>query len=236
MTERRKLLLVCVAFAGCLGSGSARAQTDYSVFNALGNSPSFSPAIRHVFGSGNLEGIQGDFYWDRAASYVSPAWSGLTASVMYAQGPSERRGDYAAASVVYSRGLFAATVSLQKVRFNQGFDDPTSETTAQLGATYNFGLVRVFGLYTQTDDRGLDVRSRIASAGFIVPVGPGSIQVQAATTPTRGPAVDRRHTTASAAYLYAWNSKTDLYLVGMDDRIRGQTRGTSFATGVRLRF
>jgi predicted porin len=31
-------------------------------FNAMGNSVAFSPAIRHVFASGNLESVQGDFY------------------------------------------------------------------------------------------------------------------------------------------------------------------------------
>jgi hypothetical protein len=29
---------------------------------------------------------------------------------------------------------------------------------------------------------------------------------------------------------------TDIYLVGMDDRVRGQTKGISAAAGVRFRF
>jgi hypothetical protein len=29
---------------------------------------------------------------------------------------------------------------------------------------------------------------------------------------------------------------TDIYLVGMDDRVRGQTKGISAAVGVRFRF
>lgn len=205
-------------------------------FNALGNSVAFSPALRHVFASGNLDGVQGDFYWNRAASYVSPTIEGVTANLMYGLGPNDQRGDLAAASIVYSRGLFATALSVQRVHINDGINDPTKETTWQLGATYNFGWARLFGLYTHTSDGGLDVKSDIGSAGAAVPIGPGTLQFQAGVTRATGPAVDRRHTSVSAAYVYAYDSVTDIYLVGMDDRVRGQTNGVSAAAGVRFRF
>ena len=205
-------------------------------FNALGNSVAFSPAMRHVFASGNLEGVQGDFYWNRAVSYTSPTLEGVTVNLMYGQGFADQRGNLAATNVVLSRGLFAAALSAQRVRVDDGINDPTNESTWQLGATYNFGLARVFGLYTQTNDQGLDVRSKLASAGVAVPLGPGTVQAQAGYTTAAGPAVDRKHTSVSAAYLYPFNSVTDLYLVGMDDRVRGQTKGLSVAAGVRFRF
>ena len=94
----------------------------------------------------------------------------------------------------------------------------------------------MFGQYTQTNDEGLDVRSKISSADVAVPLGPGTVQAQAAFTTVFGPAVDRKHTSVSAAYLYPYDSLTDLYVVGMDDRVRGQTKGISVAAGVRLRF
>ena len=205
-------------------------------FNALGNSVAFSPAIRHIFASGNLEGVQGDFYWDRALGYTSTKLEGTTANLMYAQGPSDRRGHYTGTSVVVSRGLYAAVLAAQWVRIDDGINDPTNEATVQLGATYNFGLARLFGLYTETIDKGLDVRGRAGSAGLAVPLGPGTVQAQVGYTRAKGPAVDRRHTTGSAAYLYHFDSVTDIYVVGMDDRVRGQTRGVSAAVGVRWRF
>jgi predicted porin len=204
-------------------------------FNAMGNS-TFSPAIRHIFLSGNLEGVQGDFYWARSVAYASPNWEGVTGRVMYSQGPSDQRGDLAAANVVFSRGLFAAALSAQHVHVNDGISDPTDEKTWQLGATYNFGWARLFGLYTHTDDNGLDVRSNLYSAGAAVPLGPGVLQLQAGFTKATGPAVDRKHTSLSAAYLYTFNSVTDFYVVGMNDRIRGQTDGISVAIGARYRF
>jgi predicted porin len=205
-------------------------------FNALGNSVAFSPAVRHVFASGNLEGVQGDFYWNRGVSYQSPNLEGVNVNLMYAEGPKDGRGDYGGATIVASRGLLSMSLGVQRVHIDDGIEDPTEENTWQLGATYNFGLARVFAQYTRTDDRGLDVTSDIVSGGVTTPLGPGNLHLQAAYTTAKGPAVERKHTTFSAAYLYPYDSVTDIYAVGMDDRVRGQTRGVSFAAGVRLRF
>lgn len=205
-------------------------------FNALGNSAAFSPAIRHVFTSGNLESVQGDFYWNRGVSYTSPSLEGVTTNLMYAKGRHEQRGDYSGASVVLSRGLFAAAVSAQNVYVYDGINDPTREATWQLGATYNFGIARVFGLHTRIRDTGLDVNSKLSSAGVSIPVGPGSLLMQMGVAHAIGPAVDRKHTSSAAAYLYPYTSQTDLYVIAMDDRVRGQTRGLSQALGLRMKF
>ncbi len=205
-------------------------------FNAMGNSVAFSPAMRHVFTAGNLIGVQGDFYWNRGISYSTPTYEGVTGNLMYAQGSNGPRGDLVGGSLIVARGLFAAALSAQHVHVDNGFLDPVKEMTWQLGATYNFGWARVFGLFTHIDDDGLDVRSRAGSVGVAVPLGPGTLQAQIGIAKATGPAVDRKQTTTSLAYLYAYDSVTDLYVVGMDDRVRGQTRGLSFATGVRWRF
>lgn len=205
-------------------------------FNALGNSTGFSPAIRHVFASGNLEGVQGDFYWNRAVSYSTPNWEGITGNLMYSQGENEARGRRSAASLVVSKGLFGAALSVQRVSRDDGIIDPVREDTWQLGATYNFGIVRVFGLYTRTRDRGLEVNSKLASGGVAVAVGPGTLQVQAGRAIAEGVAVDRKHRSVSAAYVYPYDSVTDIYLIGMDDRVRDQTKGVSLAAGVRYKF
>lgn len=205
-------------------------------FNAMGNSPAFSPAVRHVFVSGNLVGVQGDFYWNRAISYSTPNLEGITGNLMYSQGDNQARGDRSGASLIVSKGLFGASLAAQRVRRNDGIIDPVSEDAWQLGATYNFGVVRVFGLYTQTRDRGLDVRSKLGSGGVAVAIGPGTLQAQFGRATAAGPAVDRKQTSVSAAYLYPYDSETDFYVIGMDDRVRNQTRGVSFAAGVRYRF
>ncbi len=205
-------------------------------FNALGNSVAFSPAVRHVFTAGNLIGVQGDFYWNQALSYTSPNLEGVTTTLMLARGEQQDPGDLAGLSVLFSRGLLALSGSVQRVHVDDGIKDPTKETAWQLSGSYNVGLVQVFAMAFGTHDRGLDVRSHTLSAGASAPLGPGTLSLQMAYSQADGPAVDRRQTTTSAAYVYAWDSLTDLYVVMMDDRASGQTRGVSMASGVRWRF
>jgi predicted porin len=203
-------------------------------FNALGNSV-FSPAVRQVFNAGNLTSVQGDFYWNQAVGYTSPNIDGFSGGVIAARGESNNEGDLYGGAIVLARGVFAAAVSAQHVNINNGIDDPTKEDAWQVAANYNFGWANLFGLFTQTRDKGLDVQSDIASAGAAVPLGPGTILFQIASSTAEGPAVDRKQTTTSLAYVYAYNSELDFYVIGSDDRIRGQTNGLSAAIGVRYR-
>ena len=208
-----------------------------SRFNAFGNSTGFSPALKQIFLSGGLESIQGDFYWDRALSYSTPRLeSGLQGNFMYALGKGRQRGDYAGSTIVYSRGVLAVSLGAQRVHIDDGIADPTDELTVQLGATYNFGFARAFGQYTHIRDQGLDTRSRLATAGVSVPFWQGNVLAQMAYSTSTGPAVERKHTTTSVGYVYNYDSVTDFYLLGMDDRIRNQTRGLSYAIGARYQF
>lgn len=205
-------------------------------FNALGNSPAFSPALRHVFLAGNLEGVQGDFYWDRALGYTTPNLEGVTGSLILAQPDKGLDGHLAAGTLIVARGLLGLGLSVQQVRLADGFSDPTREDTLQLGVNYNFGLFKVFGLVTSMRDQGLDVKSRSVSAGFNWALGPGNVVFQAAQTRATGPAVDRRHTSISGGYILPYDSTLDLYVLAMDDRVNFQTRGVSAAAGFRLRY
>ena len=207
-----------------------------SRFNAFGPSPAFSPAVRHVYASGNLEGVQRDFLWNRAVAYTSPSIEGVTANVMASQLPQGESGRLVGGSVVVAQGLLGLSIAGQRLKSNDGIVDPTSETTWQIGATYNFGIARVFTQVTATQDDGLDVRSRTGSAGVSWAVGPGNVLAQVAQTTATGPAVDRKHTSKSLGYVYPYDSELDLYLLGMDDRVRDQTRGLSVALGGRWRF
>ena len=205
-------------------------------FNALGNSIAFGPAARHVFLAGNLEGVQGDFYWDRAVSYSTPNLEGVTLSLMRSQADKDVSGGLTGGSLVVARGLFAMSLAAQQVKLDDGINDPVKETAVQLSALYNFGLLRVFGQFTSTRDQGLDVRSKIFSAGANLALGPGNVLFQMASTKATGPAVDRKHTSLAGGYQWGFDSVTDIYGLVMDDRVNGQTRGVSAAVGVRYKF
>ncbi|MEY4428098.1 MAG: hypothetical protein RLZZ182_787, partial [Pseudomonadota bacterium] len=205
-------------------------------FNAFGNSVPFSPAMRQTFAGGNLMGLQGDFYWNRAFSYTSPNLEGFTVNVMQSKGEKKDPASLTGVNVVWQRGVFSAALSGQQVYLNNGVDDPTNEKVWQLGVSYNLGFARLFGLHTRTNDLGLMVHSRSTSAGIRLPLGPGDVIAQAAFGKARGVAVERLQQTLSVGYIFPWDSEIDLYVLGMDDRVRDQTRGASVAAGVRWRF
>lgn len=205
-------------------------------FNALGNSVGFSPAVRHLFAAGSLIGVQGDFYWDRAIGYTAPKFGDVTLSAMAADGDRDAPGRLSALNAIYARGLLAVSASWQRVRLDPEFADAIREQASQLGLSYNAGWAQVFGQYTLVRDTGLQLTSRIASLGLSAPLGPGKVQLQVARSRALGDAVDRRQQTWSLAYLHEWDSTLDLYVVGMDDRVWGQTVGRSVAAGVRYRF
>jgi predicted porin len=206
-------------------------------FNAFGNSTGFSPALRQIFLSGNLESVDGDFYWDRAISYKTPqVLENVQGHLMYAGGSGDKRGDYAGGSLVYTRGVFALSFVAQNVHINNGIDDKVDELTLQAGAAYNFGVAKLFGQYTHLDDKGNDTKTHEATAGVSVPLGPGTVLAQIARATSKGPAVDRKHTTTSLGYVYNYDGLADFYVMAMDDRISNQTRGLSYAAGVRYLF
>ena len=108
----------------------------------------------------------------------------------------------------------------------QAFNDPLWRTVLS-GAQMlfvAFGALVLMPLIT-----GLDPNVALFTAGL------GTILFQIATAKAEGPAVDRKQTTTSLAYVYAYNSELDFYVIGSDDRIRGQTNGLSAAIGVRYR-
>lgn len=207
-----------------------------SRFNAIGNSISFSPALRQAFGNGNVIGVQGDFYWNSSVGYTSPNFDGTTFNVISSRGDRSDHGDLNSANVIVSRGLLAAALTAQRVHLNNGYDDPTDETAWQLGLNYNLGPAQLFGTLLRTRDSGLGVRSWAASAGLSWVIGPGAAVMQMGQAHATGLAVDRKQTSFAAGYIYAYDSQIDLYVLALSDRVSMQTNGVSLAVGVRGRF
>jgi predicted porin len=208
-------------------------------FNALENSVAFSPMLRHVFAAGNMMGVQQDFYWNNSLAYSLPVmerWEGLSASVMYARGENQRKGQLSSFSAVYSRGLGAISVAAQHVSVPDLIAGPTKESTWQIAGQYSLPWAKLYGSFTQSQDNGLLLDSKSASVGATVPLGPGRLLGQYARGMAKGQAVNRQQATLSAGYSYEYDSVTDFYVLAMEDRVVGQTRGLSAAVGVRYKF
>ena len=205
-------------------------------FNAFGNSTGFSPALKQIFLSGNLESIDGDFYWDRVVSYTTPQIENVQGNLMYAQGTRRQpRRLHRQLGGVFARRVRAFVRGAERAR-QQRHRRRGRRADAAARRRLQLRHRPLFGQYTHIDDKGNDIKSKLATVGVSVPLGPGTVLAQIARSTSKGPAVDRKHTTTSLGYVYNYEGIADFYVIGMDDRVSNQTRGVSYAAGVRYQF
>jgi predicted porin len=229
-----------VGFAGSLGTLRFGRNTNPTfvttlVFNPFGDSFGFSPAIRNHFGGGTSK-VAGDTGWSNSVAYLSPRFGGLSASLLYSM-KEAAQGANVGGSVTYFAGPLGLAFAAQQVKvpFADG-----RETTCQFNGSYDFGVVKAYGQYTQVkeDDTGSAVpKDRLYQLGASVPVGPGSVLASwghAKSEPTAGDDIQRN--TVSLGYDHFLSRRTDLYAVYMHDKIKGEDAGNSVAVGIRHRY
>lgn len=218
--------------------------------NAFGDSYGFSPTVRHVFANpyyaaatdttarfGNA--VSADSGWNDSVLYTTPSFGGLKGSVLYAA--SEKVGGRnVSAGLNYGIGAFAAAAVFQDAKKDISATTPVDDTrTWQLGASYDFGVVKLFAQHTNVKNKtrtGGDAKLTDISAA--VPLGNGKI-LAAYGLLNRDNATDSDRKTFSVGYDYFISKRTDFYAVAMHDKeelaMAPQT-GKSFAVGIRHRF
>lgn len=200
------------------------------LFNPLGDSFGYSPAIRHYFTSGTTTGDTG---WSDSVKYTSPRLGGATFTV-HGTASENNAGPNVGASALYLSGTLGLGAAWQKVRNGVTVADTTSW---QLGASYDFKVTKLFVQYgnVKNDTTGNDFD--ISGLGVAVPVGAGKILGQWGRI---GPATGNARTTISLGYDYDVSKRTDVYVVAMSDKIAGTGAGTgtgkSASVGVRHKF
>ena len=210
------------------------------IFNALGDSFGFSPAIRQLF-TPTLLPFFGDTAWNNSLAYTSPTYNGWSANLLgnVSEGAPGSTGRNIGANVLYFNGPLAATAAFQQVK-NGAFGTPpgwASQDTFQLGASYDLKVAKLFSQYTNVKTKAsANSRTTIYGFGAAVPVtelGRVIVQLNRAKA---SDTITRTETTLSMAYAYLLSKNTELYAVAMTDRVTGLSNGTTLATGMRLRF
>jgi predicted porin len=108
------------------------------------------------------------------------------------------------------------------------------QDTAQLGASYDFGAVKLFAQWSQT---GIDLPLAASRDYKTVQLGAGKLLLSVANTTRSETGVsDTKRTTWALGYDHNLSKRTDLYAVLMNDRVTGLKSGSSVAVGVRHRF
>lgn len=198
-------------------------------FNAFGDSFGYSPSIRHYFTSGTTTGDTG---WSDSALYTSPTLGGFTLQLSGALSESTGNGRNTGVNLRYAGGPFDAALSWQNVK-KDGATPLADTKTWQTAASYDFGVAKLFGQFGKVDNKTTGNAYDIAGLGASVPAGNGKLLAQWGQIK---PETGAKRTTFSAGYDLFLSKRTDVYAVGMSDKIDGQSSGSAFSVGIRHRF
>ncbi len=211
-------------------------------FNPFGEGFGFSPSTRQYFGTSGV--VLGDTRWNNSISYTTnttdaPLRINFAANLPEEAARTPTPGRNFGVSVSYITGPFAATVAVERIK-NSPLGIPAGfhqQTAFQVGATYDFQFVRVYGQAGRVKtDADFDEKTTLYQLGAAVPIGTGLILAsygQAHKSSQLSGTTDR---TASIAYDYFLSKNTDIYVAALHEKLSFVSPGNSVAGGMRLRF
>lgn len=218
------------------------------IFNAFGDSFGYSPTIRQYYNAPYGTPLIGDSGWNNAIAYTTPSMGGLTGNLMVqgGEGAANALGRNVGANLLYFGGPLAMTVAWQTVQ-TQGvlgrgisaFPGFNKQNAWQLGASYDFGPVKLFAQYGVVDtDATSDVKVKNAHLSASVPVGSGAILASFGHSriDNAAPVADQVSKMTTVGYDYFLSKRTDVYAIYMNDRFTGRSTGNTFAVGLRHKF
>ncbi|MDE2401907.1 MAG: porin [Burkholderiales bacterium] len=231
-----------------LGRFESLYKLEGGAFNPFGTSKTFSPTFN--------TGLASNDSWSNGISYVSPNLSGLTlsAQVSLAETAKSTATTYSGGAYAVSANYVAGPLGLSAVFGEVKSTDATVPADKSrpwlLGASYDFGVVKLFGQYGQTK---LNEKSPAASAkhkGFQVGVGV-PVTANGAVLASYGENKETIENVSgsskgrdfSLGYTHNLSKRTNVYAAVINERVSDLTvapaaKGTinSFAVGVRHSF
>lgn len=226
-----------------------------ALFNAFGDSFTFSPLIVHanvpLYNGTGWDAVHaGDTGWSNQVRYTTPTLGGWTVNLHYQFG--EVAGDSGkrnlGASFLYLQGGYGVGGFVHRVRI----DNPLAGTVGQVKAGYaqqdgwglsgkaGLGPATLYANYVHTvNEGGLpgSASGKTWSVSADLAAGQGKLLAAYARTrredPRRGDGV---RGTLSLGYDHLLSKRSDVYLVYMGDKITRYDRGDSLALGLRTRY
>ena len=211
-------------------------------FNPFGESLGFSPSTRQYFGTTGV--MLGDTHWNNSISYTNNTTDAPLRVHFVANLPEEAArtpppGRNFGTSVAYITGPFAVSLAVERVE-NSPLAIPAGfhrQTAIQLGATYDFKFVRVYGQAGRIKtDATLDEKTTLYQLGAAVPIGTSLILASYGQSHKSSVLSGMTDRTASLGYDYFLSKNTDLYVAALHEKLSFVTSGYALAGGVRVRF
>jgi len=234
----------------------------YSAFNG---SFGLSPTTIFLFGDSTIAAIftdagapTTDYYvglgfdtsWVNSLTYESPNFGGFTFSAQYAPkevtNQSNARDSYTLTGS-YNAGPISAMLNYGVSGYNSPTTAyPSKKNVVGLGASYDFGVVKVFGQYTQAKTKSDSYTFMTLNSyelGAAVPVtAEGTVLVAYGEAKYSGDLPDSvwgsslKHRIFSLAYDQKLSKRTDVYAGFKNDAATLLEQGQTFAVGIRHAF
>ena len=231
-----------------LGRGMAPNFLPTILLNPFGDSFTVSPLVLHANvplfnGTGWGSTTPSDTGWSNQITYTTPSFGGLKANLHYQFG--EQAGNSGKSNIGLNVMYFGGPLTLMGFYERADISNPVPPNSLMnrksdwmLGGAYDFGMAKAYLTYGQAKVDATDFTGKTFSLGAEVPVlnKAGAIKAaMARTKATTGPGEATR-TTASLGYDHFLSKRTDVYAVGMYDKVTDLSSGTSFVVGIRHRF
>lgn len=221
-----------------------------AAFNPFGSSATFSPTF-------NGARLADSLSWSNGISYASPNLGGLTLSAQYsakeaAKGTATNYGGGAfAVAANYTAGPLGLSAVIADVRSTDGVTAPADKSRPWLlGASYDFGVVKLFGQYGQAKYKdkvaGDDGKVKGFQLGASVPVSAnGAVLASYGDSKETAPGVNGSFKVRdfSLGYTHSLSKRTGVYAAVINERVKDTSTApeekgntTSFAVGVRHAF
>ena len=208
------------------------------LFNPFGDSFTVSPLVLHAVGNNAA-----DTGWSNQITYTTPSFGGLKANLHYQFG--EQAGNSGKSNIGLNVMYFGGPLTLMGFYERADISNPVPPNSLMnrksdwmLGGAYDFGMAKAYLTYGQAKVDATDFTGKTFSLGAEVPVLNKAGAIKAAVArikATTGPGEATR-TTASLGYDHFLSKRTDVYAVGMYDKVTDLSSGTSFVVGIRHRF
>jgi predicted porin len=209
--------------------------------NPFGFSTRFSPLMTQMWIAGYGVAIMGDSGWNNALHYTSPTFGGgfsVVGQVNLGERTGTSAGNNTALVLRYQTPPLMLAAAVQEVKngLNQSAAAP-SQRTVFAGGSYDFKVAKLFATYDRNNTERTGRRTRMLHAGVAVPQGAGKWMVGWARASEHSNVRAPYHRdTVSAGYDYNLSVRTDVYAMGVYDKLSTSASGTTLATGIRHKF
>jgi predicted porin len=234
------------------------------LYNPFGSSMTFSPTMRHFYDLGSTTRStpgtyalsQGDTGWVNSITYETPVFGGFAASLQFSpkegtNTPTDKYSNSYTVSASYNNGPLSAMA----VYVDGGKSPKVAPTAsaspyimpfraANVGASYDFGMVKAFGQYTQfkyySDNLfGGDVnKAKVWQLGVSAPVT-ASGTVMASYGQSKYQVVGDDDSTSkilSLGYDHALSKRTSVFAAYSNEKLTDEKSGRALAVGVKHSF